>query len=953
MAATMRLIRGLRGIIVPCGLRFVSVGGRRTRGGFSKPLGKHPQVKQGILEGVPRRIPGTTKVSYTNSKGRTFNFSVPVAEITHPQVRLTNATGSWREIDTSFCELGDMEDDMPSEVDAYLRAESDVCSVPDLREAFTSLCKEYVLMDTSGMKSTLSLTELNVGPDYEHYDRRLRRKRHWLAVRHRFEDVRHIIWPELGKGASSPCLNHALTARQMLDTLLWLDAASTFCVRKVHASDLAPEEEFMPLDLRREVEIVAHYVSREPGFFAPENNAVELFVSCAALCSNHGVAFSLFFRGQHVTESDALSHTNSIFLNMPTPCTTFGAIRVMAVLGSDPSQFRFSRSDGTVERGVVLLALSRLVGVEAFGNSDALENVGEAELCTILRFCVNVKEQNAAFFVRMKKANKTGSRVDHEGEEEEVSFVLKYEQLLHMAVSRCKHLLYQLDGPRTQVMSENGDIPLIDLQKHAECSNKDALIHYHLSMRSAQGLRRVALGAQTSAELVELIQRLEVGDPRVSGNTLLMDLVNHLSHKAAAGKVSISLREVNTVLPLLARIQSEAKGELGPRYDRLISILGTSIGAAVQGRYNNEDIVELIEGLAACQIVPSTFRQVEMTLYRLVMGHECSLSHVTRILRAFCALHGVEVSPVLLTSVASRVADSFGDRLGCHKHVKEEEDGECEVLVGLMQALSMCKYAALPSLVLLSWQSSLFNGNKMSLDSCRNYAALLACAADSTRAHNTLLSQQMGRESQRLCLYYVQNRGHDDISEFSQLVTTLGMVGCQRNEKDEVWAAALSDYIRRQSLTEARGSTMSVSELACTLKETLELCAVVNVQKPDVVTVIERVLLNRFKQAEAATSSNEACEELATSACCVVGLHHACEELRRAAADTLRRAILRAEEALEVSLEERRQRPQDRSFEVAALRATEVKNVHGNLILRYSAALQQGGMASYVEEAGF
>lgn len=477
------------------GARFLSIGGRRTRGGFSQPLGKHPQVKQGMTEGVPRRVPGTTKVTYTNKKGRTFIFSVPVAEITHPQVKLEGASGSWKEIDTSFADVGDLEDDMPSAVDECLLSERNARWVLDLAESFVSFCKEYVLMDTSGMKNMPLYGELNVGPDYEHYDRRLKRKRHWLSIRHRFEDVRYIIWPDENDATQSLGDAH-LNARQMLDALVWLEAASTFCVRKAHPADGLDEEEFLPLDLGREIAVVAHHVRNDPTIFTLSPNASELFATCIALCSNHGVPFSLFF----ATDDATLDDGSCIFAKMPPVDTAFGAIRIMSMLGGVTNAYVFSNSAGTVEQKDVMKGISRLMSVKCFGEKDALENVGEEELCAILRFCVEVKEQNAAFFLRNILENG-----------DEMSFMAKYTQLSQIALARCRHLLYRLNGPRTQVMSEGGYIPLVDLQRHAERTNKDALIHYNLGIRSAQGLRRVALGTQSSAQLAELVDKLEVG----------------------------------------------------------------------------------------------------------------------------------------------------------------------------------------------------------------------------------------------------------------------------------------------------------------------------------------------------------------------------------------------------------------------------------------------------------
>ncbi|EAN99670.1 hypothetical protein, conserved [Trypanosoma cruzi] len=925
------MFRGFWHDVTRRGRRFISIGGRHTRGGFSQPLGKHPQVKQGIAEGVPRRIPGTTKVTYTNKKGRTFNFSIPVAEITHPQVELTNSSGNWREIDTSFSDLGDMEDDMPSAVDECLQMSPDATSLRSLYEAFVSFCKEYVLMDTTGMKNMPFYGDLNVGPGYEHYDRRLKRKRHWLAIRHRFEDVRYIIWPDDEAEVEELSPDAQLSVRQMLDALRWLEAASTFCVRKMHPADMTNEEEFLPLDLHREVAVVARRARNDATLFSSLSTESDLFVACATLCLNHKVPFHLFFAaGDHngakgVTVGDG----SCILVNMPFVHTTLGAIRIMSVIGGDSTAYAFSNLAGAVERWDVLEGLSRLMSVEAFGEKDALENVGEDEICIIMRFCVEVREKNAAFF-----------SCDSTENVEEVSFRAKYRQVSHLALSRCKYLLYRLDGPRTRVMSEGGYVPLVDLQKHAERTNKDTLVHYNLGIRSAQGLRRVTLGAQSSAQLAELVDRLEAPNARVNGNTLLVDLVQHLSCKAAASKISLTLKEVNTLLPLLARMRAETPtGELDSRFDRLLNLMETAIGTAMQQNRSVEEIVDLLEGLAACNFVPSSFKQVEMVLMRLLMTRTCRMSHVTRVLTSLSSLFNSEVSQVLLQTAASHA-------MLCTK-TGTISGREVDELVELLEALASCRYAALPGLIARCREECFSDEVLFSLKQRCGYASLLASAASGMRHEDESFSQQLANDSRHHFIEYIRNRKEEeDLACFVDCITGLTTVGFGDAAENEEYYPTLVSFLRSPCLSLERCATMSTMALATLLEGVLLWCTTLRVPPEGVVAPIERTLLARICSFNDPGSTLDSSEELAESVCRLVGLQRASEELRRAAAQALGKIILHAEAVAEAWIPTAQQ---DLSFEVVALANAERESKHMNTVLRYCAALQQSGMLHLVE----
>lgn len=745
-----------------CSLRSaMNIGGRTTPLGFSRPMGKSAQVKQGPALGVPRRVPGTTKVQYTNERGRTFSFSIPVAQLTHPPtVREGASPSGWRDIDTSYADTGDIEEDLPSPIEDILRkhtlwqepgsdaANGDVVlrlddgTLHELQAAFVDFCKQYVLMDTQGMKTSLSYGELNNGADYEMYDRKSMRKRYWLSIRHRYEDIRDILWPSAllspAKAEDPLALEPLLGAAEMLEALSWLEAASTFCVRSHRAYDIAGAEEFLPLDLSQEARVLARRVQLREGaaFFteapdqaqaAPSRVASDRFITCAGLCAKYDIPFSAFLPvsadgAQTTVGSDPAATARALLALTPPLGKAKDAIRVMSILdglssaalsstsASGTSTCRspmFAFSDprtGSVNDVELLDGIAALCGERAFGSLDALDNAGETELCVVLRFVVAVLEQNAAFFA---------AKPDEGVENDEPSAATRGRSALdaftRLALSRCRALLYRLGGPQTGVMSGDDEyVPFVEMQRNTEASNPQALVHYKIGMENAMGMRFVRLGSKSSAALVELLDRLEATGASVGVHTLVTDLVQHVAQKAAMGRDRLALADVIRVLPLLAKIVASGRGptpagdpvaaaaasaRLQERYSRLFAAMSTTIGAEMQHSNRTPgEIADLLEGLALCRHVPSSYKQVEMVLLRMSLLRQTPLPVMTRCLSAMARLVGPRsVSHSVMQSAAAMLLES--------QQRPAASNGSPDDALALARVLYHCHYGAFPSLV--------------------------------------------------------------------------------------------------------------------------------------------------------------------------------------------------------------------------------------------------------------
>lgn len=787
----------------------VSIGGRASRSGFSQMQGKAPRVKQSTSRDVPQRIAGTTKVRYTNAKGRTFTFSIPVSQLTHPPVIRRGASAAgWREIDTSFSDVGDLEADMPSELGERLTAvrrssdegvvvEVNAEQLRGLQDAFVQLCKDYVLMDTNGMKTSMTYSELNNGPDYEHYDRKTRRRRHWIAIRHRFEEVRELLWPtdaavELreraiaqqveeadkeGKRTGSNGSGHndanstcgesdgaeeptpLLPLAAMMEALNWAEAASTFAVRKHRPYDVAAAEDFTPLDLSREVRVVAecigvmgpstlvqtHHSGGSCSCSSSSSNsdalgdadqraAADRFISFAALCANHGVPLSLAFSASSVDSVAPASSSAAAqaWLSMlPAMTRVKDAVRVMAVLQSmakvsprkstAPPLLQFSTEQGDVSNAVLLRALCQLVSPSLFPYAAALENVGEEDLCVLMRFATELHEHNGAFLQTRSQA----PELPHTSERQAL---LHFTQLV---IARCRQLLYKTDGPRASLLSgDEENIPLVDLQAFAEHSHPAVRVHTKIGEANAQGLRYARLQSPASATLAQLLRRMEEANEQLAPRThsLRADLLQHIAHKTALGKARLTLDEVTRALPLLAdAMRQTSEQHAKAKFNRLIAAISVSIGVGLQQPQKAGVVLDLLEGLAQCHIVPSSYKLLEMVTLRMMMTRDAfSLGEAARALVAMLQIVGPHgVSQSVQQAVAMRVVAEV-EKSSDNAATANNRWDVWRVLRGLRFSL----YPSFPSLMLLVSQSPLTAHTRGWLPTEHvRYAVLLAAAA--------------------------------------------------------------------------------------------------------------------------------------------------------------------------------------------------------------------------------
>ncbi|CAG9582858.1 conserved hypothetical protein [Leishmania major strain Friedlin] len=671
---------------------------------------------------------------------------------------------------------------MPSEVDECLAAAS-VAGDEDLvelnqeqlralQQAFVRLCKDYVLMDTSGMKTSMMYSELNNGPDYELFDRKTRRRRHWLAIRHRYEDVKELLWPSDAAAddgdASAASVEDSERQQQcsladeslpvlpiadMMEALTWLEAASTFGARKHRPFDTSDASDFTPLDLSREVRIVASCV-RAAGLSSllhniahgaagePPGDAADAvahrFISLGALCANHGVPLSVAFAPSVSTCCDAAASSATAaaasvqawLSSIPVLSRVKDAVRVIGVMQICPEGkgdsaaselLRFSDADGAVVREVLLDALCRVVPASLFSDAAALENVDEAELCVLLRYATEIQEQNAAFF-QVMGGSEVMSRPERAATTEGRRVLQHFTRLV---LARCRHLLHHHDGPPPTLLSGDAEnIPFVDLQLYADHNHPEVRVHQKIGRANAQGLRYAGLQSTASTTMAELLSRLESANQRMAAGArgLRCDLLRHVAQKAALGKSKLTLEDVTRALPLLAaQMGKTSEQQVKSTYERLLTAMSTTIAVALQQPQKPACILALLEGLAGCHYTPSSYKLLEMVMLRMMMRGAFTLSDAGRCLIAMLQVVGPQkVSQSVKQAIAMRVVAAVDAR----------SDSTAADVLAVLRALRYSCYSSFASLVCLVSKSPLM-GNTANWQPSEHvrYAVLLAAAA--------------------------------------------------------------------------------------------------------------------------------------------------------------------------------------------------------------------------------
>lgn len=613
-----------------------SVGGPRRLSNKQLDPIRTPVIRQGGPT-VPRlRNPGSSKVVvFTNKKGRTFSVRIPLATITHPQRKraapIGNAiNGSWKSVNTAFSDTGDTDVDMPTMVDEALQMGKDMAFIG--RE-LANLCREYTLMDTEGMIRGATISERHFGPDYELDDRKLKRRRHWFAICNRFEDVRSLLFP----------LEHhpqdGVSVEVRYDVLRWLHAANQFGITtRLPFESHLDQRFFEPLDLTSAVESLATQVSPVWHLFFNDDNNERLIV-CHSLCQSYSVPFRQFVPQSSTGHVFDVLHQTQLAAGEPLSQQT--ALRFLQMfVGPRAVPFSLCDEQGVILHEVVQTTERLLSTLTRVATTDALASLTASEVDVVLQFLVAIHRDNA-------------SRLDAMPE-----FRKQLQFHVEVVVGRCRTLLYSKEyNQGVQQMDEDGDVPLIAMQKHSERAHsppalQKVTVHHKLGMQHAEGMRVGSIDAASAAAMTEALQelqRLENDWMRaLSTDQLVEDILGHVLHRVRRARGKLTFVDAVRTLRSLGdtRMGSAARAEL-------LAVVDTTIASQVQTVRDGALIVQMFDALAVAQFRPKSWVVLMSTTLRVLTEKNLPLPLLNVLLNALTKLAAPqETSSVLLRHIA-------------------------------------------------------------------------------------------------------------------------------------------------------------------------------------------------------------------------------------------------------------------------------------------------------------
>ena len=555
-----------------------------------------------------RRTVNSIKLTYSARDSPTFTFTVPTSLFTHPQKKLVSPSEKpWKDIDTSFCDTGELFETMPTDVDettavSALRggevdrdpSELGLADLQEVASRLQELCKSYVLMDTDGMQSRSQIRELNSGPDYDSLDQSLRRRRTWFAVFDRFQELREILWRRSESPNSRSKQNkrmsqqesrkpqEQLSAQDMYETLRWVESANINGVRVKRQYEDEPEEKFQPLKLHREVEIFAEVVSATGGdFFSGENGFTRL-ITCCALARNHDVPIDSFFRSK--SGRNALSSLYECI--SVKACANEGGIkqeaalallcsiseldkRALVVLSNSKNKSNKKKQKQAPRRDDKKIAAFKVL-FDALTRSNALIYTDGFSLRNYLKFCNDLMDANPTAVWSTGEVHAEQNRSDCATE---IPLPLPY--YIGVGIGRCRTLLYHRESSvGTMIYSEDGLLPAADrVSRNGLKLNNNLVKHY------AEGMRQIVLSSHSASSLLEQAVRCAKREPKYK--QLVGDLLQHIGLQASKKLAWMTIGDISTTLSILGSAMESLSASSSSSSDIMTS--GLSM-AALRGK---------------------------------------------------------------------------------------------------------------------------------------------------------------------------------------------------------------------------------------------------------------------------------------------------------------------------------------------------------------------------------
>lgn len=683
-------------------------------------------IKRGSFDAPRLRAPGSTKiVTVKNKMGRTFNISIPMSKITHPQKRLVSPIdGRWKGIDTSFVDTGDFDTDIPRDHHAATADAGDgtTCGTSSSSSSSNSssgaeaLCRDichmseaYLMMDRRGMVNLPQHSEKHAGPDYEDTDRKVKSRRMWFSLRHRFVEVQAVLCD--GSAEAHVAKMPPSTRMALYDTCRLMSSANVFRVQKrmPYEQDRL-DSDYEPADLRPLVTLLCRVVSHEPStFFTATPEGVQRLITMAALCRETKLPIAACFHHRYQlqrqegtwtkprdatrrkgrkgalkwdneTEATETETDMVVILRAMIPLfqskaasqtllqrLALGVLQALLSLPSVRLDCGPHANQSSPDVSELLTVIDGLLGAcTRQAATDAMQSFDGRDMVDLLRVVERFRRENdATVFSSAASADDHVSR-----------FVEAFRVHVASIMGRCSQLLYKrTNGAAVQaIMHEDAMMPIIEYQKHFDAQHKDVKNNFRLGMQFAEGLKQVTLNASQSAQMVAVIDKLRDFDIQQTEAAvaphLRDDLLSHIGMLLTSAPLvetgSMELPELVDALEALAAsavVRDHRVASSPWRLNQLLSSADQLVGVRLHVIEDLPTVARLLSSFATFHCVPSCMNRLEGALLRIlsttdVIGshHHAPLVLLADVVQALVSLgrsgSGGAASPVVLERIA-------------------------------------------------------------------------------------------------------------------------------------------------------------------------------------------------------------------------------------------------------------------------------------------------------------
>ena len=616
-----------------------------------------------------------------------------ISEITFPRQKvraIVSPNGVWKEIDTSFVDMGGVSDTIPNDILDHVvppqplalsppkQAPSSPNALSGVANELRRLCHEFITMDRRGQHNTLvSFKEMNLGPDYVRRDMKLKYRRTWFSLRKHIQAYMPILF-----GSESSMRTVSLL--QLYEVLIWVENAKEMgAIVKKAAYDPRPASDYDPLDLTQAIRAFIEHMEatsgEEESLWSPAgDDAVERIITISSWCRRLQRPFRILGKG--VQNASTLLQFIHRLQEENHNVRPRHALLILSSLHSEDLAFSDPQS-GTIFAHDLVSTLNFLCSCAV---RDGMGSFTPDDIVQFLRFLTGVATRNHEYVVRDQadqyKRNQM-SRLSHDGNDvsekkslhslsknsslSSSSFHLRH--FVNIASQRCRRVLYRRDENQGHVFSDYTDdvLPANSFLKVVP-HHKQIVPHKEVFSRFVQGLQKINIGPESAANILRAMSELQAACSRslpsklktettdsdpLKGATLddaARDLFSHAGHEALMGHVEENFKAIMRVANMVKSfVKRSPAGDVPQRAQSILQHLDQALPKFLFQAAQPSEIIDILEAYVTCGMLPLCLPQLEGSLLRMLPA--ITLNDAARILSSTAVLPS-SATPHMLTA---------------------------------------------------------------------------------------------------------------------------------------------------------------------------------------------------------------------------------------------------------------------------------------------------------------